>query len=75
MRYAMARHAVTGYDLEAHAVPAGLVEIISNWSTARLQGRARSENDRPYGSSSRAIPEQSRTVIGMHVISNADTGH
>jgi hypothetical protein len=34
MRYAMARHAVTGYDLEARAVPAGSVEIISSWSTA-----------------------------------------
>jgi hypothetical protein len=30
MRYSMARHAVTGYDLEARAVPAGSVEIISS---------------------------------------------
>jgi hypothetical protein len=38
MRYAMARHAVTGYDLEARAVPAGSLEIISRWSTATTPG-------------------------------------
>ena len=66
----MARHAVTGYDLEAHAVPAASVEIISHWSTARLQRRARSENGRPYGSPRAKVvslvagmrPEQVRAI-------------